>query len=420
MGQRDLVTSPSMGAEQAPIYWQGLALALDTSSPFTLPFWGVFGEMNLEDLDVPFSPIIMWVYVGISSVILVNLLVAMFSDTYSRIKANAELEFKYQKYVRVFQYLYVVHPVPPPFNLPFVLQGLVEMLLANLCGIRSMESRRDAGTRCKPASSDTDLHDVHGLKYMKRYLLRRKSEEAESTLGITQAIREAVSQLEIQQTEEHDLAVANFKALNESFAEAKLAVEQASARSSSDNAEDAHSLSPVQGKSNTPNETRMNDTAEMAEKIEESISSKLEAMFQAEREETLAKRIDELQSAMEDSASKLETRVSATLNEVSEQLADRFSSLLADLSFKLNQINDRNEVESEADFLLEDADGRARPSPTKRSLRMGKVRSIIRRSKHPHEPEPILKKIDDSRMGKSSDAVDVAPRSYQEPTLTSR
>ena len=45
---------------------------------------------------------------------------------------------------------------------------------------------RDAGTRFSTSKS-IDLEDVHGLKFMKSYLHRRKSEEAESALGITQA-----------------------------------------------------------------------------------------------------------------------------------------------------------------------------------------------------------------------------------------
>ena len=38
---------------------------------------------------------VMWLYILISSVVLVNLLVAMFSDTYARIKESSELEYTY-------------------------------------------------------------------------------------------------------------------------------------------------------------------------------------------------------------------------------------------------------------------------------------------------------------------------------------
>ena len=53
------------------------------SSAVTMPFWAVFGEFDIEELerDAPYSSPIMWVYVLVSNIVLVNLLVAMFSDT---------------------------------------------------------------------------------------------------------------------------------------------------------------------------------------------------------------------------------------------------------------------------------------------------------------------------------------------------
>ena len=67
--------------------------------------------------------LVLWIYVMVASVSLVNLLVAMFSDSDSRIKPISEVEFKCQKYEQIFQYLFVMHPIPPPFNLLHVLCG---------------------------------------------------------------------------------------------------------------------------------------------------------------------------------------------------------------------------------------------------------------------------------------------------------
>ena len=38
---------------------------------------------------------VMWLYILIASIVLVNLLVAMFADTYTRIKESSELEYTY-------------------------------------------------------------------------------------------------------------------------------------------------------------------------------------------------------------------------------------------------------------------------------------------------------------------------------------
>ena len=52
----------------------------------TMPFWAIFGEFDVEELEraAPYSSPLMWLYVLLSNVVLVNLLVAMFSDTFSR------------------------------------------------------------------------------------------------------------------------------------------------------------------------------------------------------------------------------------------------------------------------------------------------------------------------------------------------
>jgi len=60
----------------------------------------------------------MWIYVLLSSVVLVNLLVAMFSDTYTKVVEQAEKEFRYQRYQRMYSAQNVWDPIPPPFLLP--------------------------------------------------------------------------------------------------------------------------------------------------------------------------------------------------------------------------------------------------------------------------------------------------------------
>ena len=57
----------------------------------------------------------MWIYVLLSSVVLVNLLVAMFSDTYPKVVEQAGKEFRYQ---RMYSAQDVWAPTPPPFSLP--------------------------------------------------------------------------------------------------------------------------------------------------------------------------------------------------------------------------------------------------------------------------------------------------------------
>lgn len=92
---------------------------------FALPMWAMFTEIDLEKLNqIPFGLATMWAYVLLANVVLVNLLIAMFADTYSRIKKNAHVEYHYQRFLHIFEYNHVVHTLPPPFNIPYLLWDL--------------------------------------------------------------------------------------------------------------------------------------------------------------------------------------------------------------------------------------------------------------------------------------------------------
>ena len=101
------------------------------------PFWAMFAEFDLAELSrIPFGLPLMWVYVLIANVVLVNMLIAMFAETYARIKRNAFVEYRYQHYLHIFEYQYAVHALPPPFNFPL----LVWDTCKRMCS--SKESRR--------------------------------------------------------------------------------------------------------------------------------------------------------------------------------------------------------------------------------------------------------------------------------------
>jgi len=320
-GGGDESTYPEFEAPLNPFAKLGVFSSLTVTSPFLFPFWAVYGEFDLDALNVPFAPIIMWMYVGISSVILVNLLVAMFSDTYSRIKANSELEFKFQKYVRIFQYLYVMHPVPPPFNMPIVLYGFFRLLLEQVCGVRSGD-QRDAGTRSwTPLNRDMD--DVEGIAYMKRFLRNEAAIEASSQLGITRAIRASMDQLIEMQLEEHDLTVSAFNGIQDKITDvAKNAASSAAAPTAGGTRESQESLQ------------------EMENAIEARMNSKLEAALEAKLQDKMTKlsaliqeNLGDLQGAMDQRIARIgETvgnRVDAT---VGKSVDEAFGQLQASLA----------------------------------------------------------------------------------------
>ena len=71
------------------------------------------------------APLFMWVYLMISLVLLVNLLIAIFNDTYATVQGEKSQIWKLRRVFVVQTHDYAM-PLPPPFNVPlFLLYGLL-------------------------------------------------------------------------------------------------------------------------------------------------------------------------------------------------------------------------------------------------------------------------------------------------------
>lgn len=99
----------------------------------TKAYWPIYGTIKiLDDFDrfdancsahhdcpdnfsFSYSYLLLMVYMIIANVLLVNLLIAMFSNTFQRVQDNADEIWKYQRYWLVYEY--VDTPLfPPPLN----------------------------------------------------------------------------------------------------------------------------------------------------------------------------------------------------------------------------------------------------------------------------------------------------------------
>ena len=104
------------------------------------PFWCVYGGFDLENIkdEIPYGSVVLWLCNFVIVLILVNLLIAMFADTYKRVKTEAEQEHNYQKAMRIFQYRHAMQAVPPPFNLLIVaVSSLVSLIAGSMHRIKS-------------------------------------------------------------------------------------------------------------------------------------------------------------------------------------------------------------------------------------------------------------------------------------------
>ena len=90
------------------------------TSQIMMPLWTVFGQFpDLEQQTWLASPLL-WIQSLTCTIVLVNMLVAMFTDTYERVIAEAETEHLFLNAQRAFQHNHAMHVVPPPFNLPIL------------------------------------------------------------------------------------------------------------------------------------------------------------------------------------------------------------------------------------------------------------------------------------------------------------
>jgi len=166
------------------------------------PFFAMFAEFDIDELmKVPYGLPLMWVYVLIANVVLINMLIAMFTDTYTRIKINAEIEYRYQLFMHIFEYQHVVHHLPPPFNAPLLLWDSCKACFAGRAG-RERAARMDFDV----FAGDMDMYggpSVIGLqggtplsrKFVQRYL-KKHSAEMDGSQGIATRVERLVNDME--------------------------------------------------------------------------------------------------------------------------------------------------------------------------------------------------------------------------------
>ena len=115
------------------------SIAEHATSPFQAlasPVWAMYGELDLETVEMTSGKLgqaTLWIYTLISNVLLVNLLIAMMGDTYSRVKEEADIEWKFGRVGSVLEAIERTYACPPPFSLPFLGTRFVWWAICELC-----------------------------------------------------------------------------------------------------------------------------------------------------------------------------------------------------------------------------------------------------------------------------------------------
>ena len=120
---------------------------VDIADTLTAPAWAMYGEFDLEFTKLSsgvLGQMVLWVYVMVSNILLVNLLIAMMSDTYQEVKEQADLEWKYSSVNSVLEMITRMHPIPPPFSLPVLALRLAWYLVFGLRTLKSLGAGANA------------------------------------------------------------------------------------------------------------------------------------------------------------------------------------------------------------------------------------------------------------------------------------
>ncbi len=108
-----------------------------------------------------------------------NLLIAMMSETYEKIKQNADNEWKYSRVFVVDEFVSSVYWIPPPFSLPFLVVEMLSGVSRIACSNSSLKAAQNY--------SSTRLLDYYAV------LLPRPVRRAISWLKVAQIICEGTA-----------------------------------------------------------------------------------------------------------------------------------------------------------------------------------------------------------------------------------
>ena len=107
---------------------------MELSAPFHAngamwaPLWAIFGDPSPERYSW-LASILIWVYCLVGNIVLVNMLIAMFADTYTKIASQSEIEYFFLRSTHLYEYQSsAVLSVPPVLNLPLILMAVLRRI----------------------------------------------------------------------------------------------------------------------------------------------------------------------------------------------------------------------------------------------------------------------------------------------------
>ena len=119
-----------------------LHIRLSEEPGFPEAFRALFGDFDLEAMEetTPFSaidinfaaPVLLWVYMFLTTIMLVNLLIAQMSDTYCKVSEEGTERWQFQRAQLILEYKDNKTPVPQPLNILWEATYVPYLLISQL------------------------------------------------------------------------------------------------------------------------------------------------------------------------------------------------------------------------------------------------------------------------------------------------
>ncbi|XP_022085140.1 short transient receptor potential channel 4-like isoform X3 [Acanthaster planci] len=152
-------------------------------------FWALFGLPDLEILDLKGVPHTFTEGVGvglyavyhiIAIVVLMNVLIAMMSNTYTRIEEDAEIQWKFSRSKLWMTYFEGRGTIPPPFNAiptPKTIGYICKWTWDRMHGAQSRQEKKER-SKAFMEEREKQYRDIMG-KLVKRYIFDAKRDDEE-------------------------------------------------------------------------------------------------------------------------------------------------------------------------------------------------------------------------------------------------
>ena len=147
---------------------------------------GSYDLEEIHDWNQSIGKPMLWLYLVVSNVVLVNLLIAMMGYTFQEVKDQADREWKYGRVRSIIEVNERFCAIPPPINLPLTLYTFMEFWGRKIMTGKGEKSATKGMTEEEKATLKVELKEAKKLKGKVArkllFTLKRKLEDEEDTM----------------------------------------------------------------------------------------------------------------------------------------------------------------------------------------------------------------------------------------------